>query len=145
MIFPKACCSFLWIYLLTGACFSVLTCYANQASTLVVDASDSSERPIPDTLFGIFFEVGVLMSQTRGLFKFLNRVSFHSCCYIILKLVSFYGEIVPKYLNFDSAGDQSCWCWWIVGRACEQQRSILSISSKIFFHMISPKILMKSK
>ncbi|BAT85063.1 hypothetical protein VIGAN_04255700 [Vigna angularis var. angularis] len=56
MIFPKACCSFLWIYLVTEACFSVLTCYANQASTLVVDASESSGRPIPDTLFGIFFE-----------------------------------------------------------------------------------------
>lgn len=72
MIFPKACCSFLWIYLVTEACFSVLTCYADQASTLVVDASDSSGRPIPDTLFGVFFEVGVLMSQTKGLFQFLN-------------------------------------------------------------------------
>ncbi|CAJ1917398.1 unnamed protein product [Sphenostylis stenocarpa] len=49
--------NFLWIYLVIGACFAFQGCaYANKTSTLVVDATDLSGRPIPDTLFGIFFE-----------------------------------------------------------------------------------------
>jgi len=64
MIFTKACCSFLWTYLVIGACCA----YANQTSTLVVDASDLSGRPIPDTLFGIFFEVGVLARNCTASF-----------------------------------------------------------------------------
>jgi len=68
MIFTKACCSFLWTYLVIGACFA-FRCYAdaNQTSTLVVDVSDSG-RQIPDTLFGIFFEVAHLPFQ---IFKIL--------------------------------------------------------------------------
>lgn len=42
--------------------FLLFQCSANRVDagqnvTLVVDASDASGRPIPDTLFGIFFEV----------------------------------------------------------------------------------------
>ncbi|XP_027351116.1 alpha-L-arabinofuranosidase 1-like [Abrus precatorius] len=58
MIFLKGYCSFLWLYLIIVTCLA-LQCYAdaNQTSTLVVDASNNaSGRPIPHTLFGIFFE-----------------------------------------------------------------------------------------
>ncbi|TKY62768.1 Alpha-L-arabinofuranosidase 1 [Spatholobus suberectus] len=57
MIFLNFCYSFLRLYLVIVACLAFQGCsYANQTSTLVVDASNSSGRPIPDTLFGIFFE-----------------------------------------------------------------------------------------
>ncbi|KAK7286637.1 hypothetical protein RJT34_21776 [Clitoria ternatea] len=54
MIFSKACCS----YLIVVVCLTFQCCCAsvNQTSTLVVDASVASGRPIPDTLFGVFFE-----------------------------------------------------------------------------------------
>ncbi|XP_020219687.1 alpha-L-arabinofuranosidase 1-like [Cajanus cajan] len=57
MIFKNTCCSFLRLYLILVACLVFQRCaYANHTSTLVVDASGSSGRPIPETLFGIFFE-----------------------------------------------------------------------------------------
>ena len=59
MAIPKAYCCVLWLYFIMVACLVFQCCAAaNQTSTLVVDASNASRRPMPDTLFGIFFEVG---------------------------------------------------------------------------------------
>jgi alpha-N-arabinofuranosidase len=60
MTCSKSNCSFLRVYLIIIMSCVALQCNnanANQTSTLVVDASDGSGRPIPKTLFGIFFEV----------------------------------------------------------------------------------------
>ncbi|CAK8542996.1 unnamed protein product [Lathyrus sativus] len=54
MTFPKASCSFLRICLICVVAFQCNA--ADQISTLVVNASRGSGRPIPNTLFGIFFE-----------------------------------------------------------------------------------------
>ncbi|WJX78060.1 aspartate-semialdehyde dehydrogenase-like protein [Trifolium repens] len=59
MTCSKSNCSFLRVYLIIIMSCVALQCNnanANQTSTLVVDASDGSGRPIPKTLFGIFFE-----------------------------------------------------------------------------------------
>ncbi|XP_073222179.1 alpha-L-arabinofuranosidase 1-like isoform X2 [Cicer arietinum] len=58
MTFSKASCSsILRLYLIIVSCIA-FQCNAdhNHTSTLVIDASDGSGRPIPNTLFGIFFE-----------------------------------------------------------------------------------------
>ncbi|KAL2320590.1 hypothetical protein Fmac_029559 [Flemingia macrophylla] len=59
MIFSKTRYTFPRLYLIIVAYLIFQGCaYANHnhASTLVVDASTSSGRPIPDILFGVFFE-----------------------------------------------------------------------------------------
>lgn len=55
MTFSKACCSFLWLYLIIVS-FVAFQCNANgsQISSLVVNAAQG--RPMPNTLFGIFYE-----------------------------------------------------------------------------------------
>lgn len=57
MTFSKASCSFLRIYLIIVSCVAFHCNAADQISTLFVNASHGSGRPIPNTLFGIFFEV----------------------------------------------------------------------------------------
>ncbi|XP_058750656.1 alpha-L-arabinofuranosidase 1-like [Vicia villosa] len=56
MSFSKASCSFLRIYLIIVSCVAFHCNAADQISTLFVNASHGSGRPIPNTLFGIFFE-----------------------------------------------------------------------------------------
>lgn len=73
MIFWEVCCSFLGLYLVIVACLAFQGCaHANQTSNLLVDASNSSGRPIPDTLFGIFFEVGKDYGVSQELYNFQN-------------------------------------------------------------------------
>jgi hypothetical protein len=60
----KASFSVLLLYFFVGN-FFVPQCFANgvdanQTAWLFVNASDASARPIPKTLFGIFFEVYLL-------------------------------------------------------------------------------------
>jgi hypothetical protein len=63
---------------------------ANQTSTLVVDASDGSGRPIPKTLFGIFFEVREIIinhcipSTFYIVFDFMLISNTPYWCYIIM-------------------------------------------------------------
>jgi len=56
MTFSKACSSFLWIYLIIVS-FVAFQCNADGSpiSTLVVNAAQG--RPMPNTLFGVFYEV----------------------------------------------------------------------------------------
>ena len=61
MGFLKISCNviLLHIFIVIGLAFqcSAIQADANQTATLLVDASDASGRKIPDTFFGIFFEV----------------------------------------------------------------------------------------
>lgn len=58
MTFSKASSTFLRIYLIIISCVAAFQCNAaDRISTLVVNASHGSGRPIPNTLFGVFFEV----------------------------------------------------------------------------------------
>lgn len=43
---------------------------ASQNASLIIDASGNSSRSIPDTLFGIFFEVNNLLFLARFLLSF---------------------------------------------------------------------------
>ncbi|CAI8613751.1 unnamed protein product [Vicia faba] len=56
MTSSKASCSFLRIYLIIVSCLAFQCNADDQISTLFVNASHGSGRPIPNTLFGIFFE-----------------------------------------------------------------------------------------
>ncbi|EOY08923.1 Alpha-L-arabinofuranosidase 1 [Theobroma cacao] len=60
MGYHKVPCSVLFLFLFISVCFSY-QCLAdgveaNQTGQLLIDASEGSGHPIPDTLFGIFFE-----------------------------------------------------------------------------------------
>ncbi|XP_017977174.1 PREDICTED: alpha-L-arabinofuranosidase 1 [Theobroma cacao] len=60
MGYHKVPCSVLFLFLFISVCFSY-QCLAdgveaNQTAQLLIDASEGSGHPIPDTLFGIFFE-----------------------------------------------------------------------------------------
>jgi len=60
----KALCNVSLLQLFIVLCL-VFQCFATRRhadlrTTLVVDASDATGRPIPETLFGIFFEVWFL-------------------------------------------------------------------------------------
>ncbi|KAJ6316894.1 hypothetical protein OIU78_020058 [Salix suchowensis] len=60
----KASCSVLLVFFIVGLCsvcqYSAAQVDANQTANLIINASIS--RPIPETLFGIFFEVSFLLS-----------------------------------------------------------------------------------
>lgn len=104
-------CGVLLLLFFIATCF-LFQCFAaevevNQTARLLVDASQG--RLIPETLFGIFFEV--CLSVTWN-----NVVRF---CWFSVDC----GAFNLYFSFFLSAGDQSCWSWWTVGRACEQQRS----------------------
>lgn len=77
MDFSKACCSFLWLivaYNLVSQCSADV----NKTSTLVVDLTSAGDlkpigRPIPETLFGVFYEVGKGYNLCR-FFKFFKMI-----------------------------------------------------------------------
>lgn len=59
-----SCCVFMLqlfiVVCLLVQCFDAKV-HADLNATLVVDASLASGRPIPDTLFGLFFEVSIII------------------------------------------------------------------------------------
>lgn len=77
MTFSKASCSsILRLYLIIVSCIA-FQCNAdhNHTSTLVIDASDGSGRPIPNTLFGIFFEVGNCYGASSTITHILKKLN----------------------------------------------------------------------
>lgn len=70
-------------YALFALCFlywtSPLVVGANQAAILTIDASGNSSQHIPDTLFGIFFEVNNLCFLARFLLSLV--ASAYYCCF----------------------------------------------------------------
>lgn len=68
-------------FCLTSQCFGDEV-YAYQPAKLLVNASDAAGRPIPETLFGIFFEVCSLSYYSFPLGSLDVFLTFkHSCFY----------------------------------------------------------------
>lgn len=97
---------------------SALHAAKNQTAWLTVDASEGSGRLIPETLFGIFFEV-YFNCQLKNFFQFL--VALFSIYYQQRRRIKFSFLDVCSYFSsfcLVNAGDQSCGSWWAMGRTC---------------------------
>lgn len=122
------------LFLVFGACtlynsYGIGKFKQNVTATLSLDAS-AAGRPIPDTLFGIFFEV-ILLDLSIFMWGYKRLEFSKTYFWAIFDLVFMFMWKCGLWfaylwmMNVEYAmyvGDQSCWIWWTLGRTSKQQR-----------------------